>query len=300
MSDSENKSSKLLGKKREKESEKESSSEDNKGKKLKKEEESESESSESNKPRKSLFGANEKGFTGGLFGDLDNPNKTTNLFGESKTGSLFGNTSGSLFGDSKNKEEDNKNSLFGKGLFDFSAINNKKEEENNEEEGDDNIGRSNSPKHVYNPEEEDEKEESDGYIKRYAKKVDNTLLYDKEKKSFISKGEGFIIIETQENKEDKKRFARIIYRNLIGGIIFQGILNDKINKCNPYEKKLKHICHIIFLMKENKTNEENKEKDDNFVLAQAKILFANQDEINKFENKYKDSIKYIKNEINNF
>ena len=53
-------------------------------------------------------------------------------------------------------------------------------------------------------------------------------------------------------------------------------------------------------MKENKTNEENKEKDDNFVLAQAKILFANQDEINKFENKYKDSIKYIKNEINNF
>ena len=298
MSDSENKSSKLLGKKREKESEKESSSEDNKGKKLKKEEESESESSESNKPRKSLFGENEKGFTGGLFGDLDNPNKTTNLFGESKTGSLFGNTSGSLFGDSKNKEEDNKNSLFGKGLFDFSAINNKKEEENNEEEGDDNIGRSNSPKHVYNPEEEDEK--SDGYIKRYAKKVDNTLLYDKEKKSFISKGEGFIIIETQENKEDKKRFARIIYRNLIGGIIFQGILNDKINKCNPYEKKLKHICHIIFLMKENKTNEENKEKDDNFVLAQAKILFANQDEINKFENKYKDSIKYIKNEINNF
>ena len=181
MSDSENKSSKLLGKKREKESEKESSSEDNKGKKLKKEEESESESSESNKPRKSLFGENEKGFTGGLFGDLDNPNKTTNLFGESKTGSLFGNTSGSLFGDSKNKEEDNKNSLFGKGLFDFSAINNKKEEENNEEEGDDNIGRSNSPKHEYNPEEEDEKEESDGYIKRYAKKVDNTLLYDKEK-----------------------------------------------------------------------------------------------------------------------
>ena len=66
------------------------------------------------------------------------------------------------------------------------------------------------------------------------------------------------------------------------------------------KKKLKHICHIIFLMKENKTNEENKEKDDNFVLAQAKILFANQDEINKFENKYKDSIKYIKNEINNF
>jgi hypothetical protein len=296
MSDSENKSSKLLGKKREKESEKESSSEDNKGKKLKKEEESESESSESNKPRKSLFGENEKGFTGGLFGDLDNPNKTTSLFGDnSKSGSLFGNTSGSLFGDSKSKEEDNKNSLFGKGLFDFSSINNKKEEEyNNEEEGgDDNIGKSNSPKHEYNPEEEDEKEETDGYIKRYAKKVDNTLLYDLEKKSFVSKGEGFIIIETQEDKENKKRFARIVYRNLIGGIIFQGILNDKINKCHPYEKKLKHICHIFFLMTKG-------DKENNLSLAQAKILFVSQEEIKKFEMKYIDAIKYIKNEIDKF
>ena len=309
MSDSENKSSNLLGRKREKDSSNNSSSEDNNPKKLKKEEksDSDSDSSESDKPRKSLFGANEKGFTGGLFGDLDNPNKSSGLFGDlnSKSGSLFNNTSGSLFGESKGKEEDNKNSLFGKGLFDFSAINNKKEEENdnNEEEGDDNIGRSNSPKHVYNPEEENEGgEESDGFIKRYAKKVDNTLIYDKEEKKFISRGEGFIVIETQENKEDKKRFARIVYRNLIGGIIFQGILNDKINKCNPYEKKFKQICHIIFLMKENKKSEENKEEKekDNFVLAQAKILFASQDEINKFENKYKDSIKYIKNEINNF
>ena len=311
MSDSENKSSNLLGRKREKDSENNSSSEANNPKKLKKEEESDSDSdsSKSSNPRKSLFGKNEKGFTGGLFGDLDNPNKPSGLFGDlnSKSLSLFGNTSGSLFGESKDKEEDNKNSLFGKGLFDFSSINNKKEEEdnnNNEEEGDDNIGRSNSPKHVYNPEEENEGvEESDGFIKRYAKKVDNTLIYDKEEKKFISRGEGFIVIETQENKEDKKRFARIVYRNLIGGIIFQGILNDKINKCHPYEKKLKQICHIIFLMKENKINEENKEdkkEKDNFVLAQAKILFASQDEINKFEKKYNDSIKYIKNEINNF
>ena len=136
MSDSEKKSiPSLLGKKREKTSENDSYSEDNKGKKLKKESDSESESSSSNKPHRSLFGANEKGFTGGLFGDLDNPTKPTNLFGDSKAGSLFGNTGGSLFGDSKNKEEDNKNSLFGQGLFDFSNVNNKKEneDENNEE-----------------------------------------------------------------------------------------------------------------------------------------------------------------------
>ena len=298
MSDCEKKSlPSLLGKKREKTSEKDSSSEDNKSKKSKNEEsDSNSESSESSKPHKTLFGEHEKGFTGGLFGDLDNPSKSSKLFEDSKpaSGSLFGNTGGSLFGDSKNKEGENKNSLFGPGLFDFSNVNNKKEnEDENNEEGDDNIGKSNSPKHEYNPEEEEEKEESDGYIRRYAKKVDNTLLYDKKEKKFVSKGEGFIIIETQENKEDKKRYARIVYRNSIGGIIFQGILNDKINKCNPYEKKLKHICHIIFLMK------ENSEKED-LVLGQAKILFINQEEINKFQNKYNDSIKYIKNEIDNF
>ena len=175
-------------------------------------------------------------------------------------------------------------------------MNNKKEnEEENNEEGDDNIGKSNSPKHEYNPENEsnENKEDKDGYIKRYIKKVENILLYDKILKTYVSKGEGFIIIETQENKEDKKRFARIVYRNLIGGIIFQGILNEKINKCNPYEKKLKHICHIIFLMKEN-------DEKDNLVLAQAKIPFISQEEINKFEKKYNDSIKYIKNEIDNF
>ena len=313
MSDSDKKNSKLLGKKREKTPENESSSEDKGVKRLKKSEEndSESESSESDKPHKSLFGEHEKGFTGGLFGDLDNPNKTTSLFGDSKSKptSLFGNTGGSLFGDVKNKEGDNNNSLFGKGLFDFSSINNKKEkeEDENNEEGDDNIGKSNSPKHEYNPEEENEKEESDGYIKRYAKKVDNTLLYDKAQNKFISKGEGFIVIETQENKEDKKRFARIVYRNLIGGIIFQGILNDKIYKCHPYEKKLKHICHIFFLMKEIKAKEEDKEEDkekekekDNLILAQAKILFVTQEEIKKFEMKYNETIKYIKNEIDNF
>ena len=307
MSDTDKKDSKLLGKKREKESDKESSSEEKGVKRVKKSEEkdSESESSESNKPHKSLFGEHEKGFTGGLFGDLDNPNKTTSLFGDnkSKTTSLFGNTGGSLFGDSKNKEE-NSGGLFGKGLFDFSSINNKKEkEEENNEEGDDNIGKSNSPKHEYNPEEENEKEESDGYIKRYAKKVDNTLLYDKSQNKFISKGEGFIVIETQENKEDKKRFARIVYRNLIGGIIFQGIFNDKIYKCNSYEKKLKHICHIFFLMKEIKAKEDEKEKEkekENLMLAQAKILFVSQEEIKKFEMKYNETIKYIKNEINNF
>jgi len=295
----------LLGKKREleKESEdKDKSVEDKKEKKTegKQEEKDNDESSSSSpsQPKKSLFSNKETGFKGGLFGDLDNPKSApTSLFGNSTGGSLFGNTGGSLFGNIESKPSNN--SLFSGGLFDFSKVNSKKEEENNNEEGegDDNIGKSNSPKHEYNPEkdENEKKEDEDGYRKRYAKKVDNASLYEKLKKTFVSRGEGFIIIETQEkeNKDNKKeRFARIIYRNLIGGIIFQGILHDKINKCVKLEKKLKHICHVIFL-----TKEENSEE---LSLAQAKIVFTTQEEIDTFYEKYNNTIKYIKNEIDDF
>jgi len=323
----------LLGKKRE--SEKLNNSEEEKESPIKKQKKSEvkkddnlekkdvddsSESSDS-QPKQTLFGNNEKGFTGGLFGDLDNPQKSTSLFEKkdegtglfSNTGgSLFGNiktegglfgstkTEGSLFGNSKSESKPNEGGgLFSGGLFDFSQINKPKDNDDNEinkdegEEGDDNIGKSNSPKREYNPEEN--KEDKDGFIKRYSKKVDNTLLYDKLQKTYISRGEGFIIIETQEkdNNDKKERFARIIYRNTIGGIIFQGILHKDINKCIIYEKKLKHICHFIFLIKEE--DEKNP-----LSLGQAKIPFTTIEEINKFSEAYNNTIKYIKNDIDDF
>ena len=296
----------LLGKKRELEKDDEDKENSVKKQKERKKEgkpeekdNDESSSSSPSQPKKSLFSNKETGFKGGLFGDLDNPNKApTSLFGNSSGGSLFGNTGGSLFGNIESKPSSN--SLFSGGLFDFSKVNSKKEEEennNDEGEGDDNIGKSNSPKHEYNPEKEEteKKEDKDGYIKRYAKKVDNATLYDKLKKTFVSRGEGFIIIETQEkeNSDNKKeRFARIVYRNLIGGIIFQGVIHDKINKCVKLEKKLKHICHIVFL-----TKEENNEE---LSLAQAKIVFSTQDEIDNFSDKFNNTIKYIKNEIDDF
>ena len=303
---------KLLGKKREKEknSESEENEEQSSQKKQKKlenkpkedEQEVSSNSSKSSdsQPRQSLFGKNEKGFSKGLFGDLDNPQKPTSLFGQSSegTGGLFSNTGGSLFG---NIQTDTKASggLFSGGLFNFSQINNvKKEEEEDNGEGDggdDNIGK--SPKHEYNPENEnnEKKPDKDGYIKRYTKKLDNALLYDKLRKTFISKGEGFIIIETQEKENEdktKKRFARILYRNSIGGIIFQGIFNEQINKCVVSEKKLKHICLFVFVVQEENTN--------NLTYAQAKIPFTTEEEINKFVDKYKNTIKYIKNEIDDY
>ena len=316
----------LLGKKRCEESDKEKEKEKTNTKKKKvesnkkdeeKDEEEESSSSDG-QPRQSLFGNNEKGFTGGLFGDLDNPQKPTSLFDNSQKStnlfdnpqkptslfdkpkegtSLFGNTGGSLFGNNQS-EEKTSGGLFSGALFDFSNINKKKEDEEEEGDGDDNIGKSNSPKHEYNPENEnnENKPDKDGYIKRYIKKVDNILLYDKLRNTYISKGEGFIIIETQEKENEnnkKERFAIILYRNSIGGIIFQGIVHDKINKCVSYEKKLKYICYFSFLIEQN--DEKNK-----YTLGQAKIPFSSLDESNKFSEKYENTIKYIKNEIDDF
>ena len=304
----------LLGKKRELEKEKVSNEENEKSnskkkkiesneKEISKDEEESSSSSSDEQPKQSLFGNNETGFKGGLFGDLDNPQKPTGLFEKTKEEgtnpfkgqNLFSNTGGSLFGNIQT-EQKTSGGLFSGELFDFSNINKKKDDEEGEDgEGDDNIGKSNSPKHEYNP-EEDNKEDKDGFIKRYIKKLDNASLYDKMRKSYVSKGEGFIIIETQEKENEnktKERFARILYRNNIGGIIFQGVLNAEINKCITYEKKLKHICHFIFLEKGDDTKNP-------LVLGQAKIPFSTLDDINIFSEKYNNTIKYIKNEIDDF
>ena len=217
MSESKKESS-LLGKKRESEKREELKEEVKKKskKKEKKNEEEEDDSSSSSsesQPRQSLFGKNEKGFKGGLFGDLDNPQQPTSLFDKPKEGtSLFGNTSGNLFGNISSETKPS-SGLFSGGLFNFSQINKKKEDEGEgegeaENEGDDNIGKSNSPKHEYNPENEN-KEDKDGYIKRYIKKVDKVLLYDGLQKTFVSKGDGFLIIETQEVENEEKKKGKI-------------------------------------------------------------------------------------------
>ena len=286
----------LLGKKREKtdKDSEEDSSKDPKNKKQKKSSESSdnsnSESSESEddgQPKKSLFGENEKGFTGGLFGDLNNPEKQQpSLFGNTGE-SIFGNISsgGSLFGNLKG-EQKKEGSLFSGNLFDFSKINKKEEDE---EEGDDNIGKSNSPKHEYNPEKEKENDNK----KKYVKKMNDVFLLDKNEKKYISRGEGFLSIESQEIEKDgkKERFVILIYRNTIGGIIFEGVLDSKVNKFDSYEKKLKKVCHIFFLMKD---------KDNVPSLAQAKIPFTSEEDVKEFEEKYKNAIKYLKNEVEDF
>ena len=55
---------------------------------------------------------------------------------------------------------------------------------------------------------------------------------------------------------------------------------------------MKHVSYFIFLSKED-------DKSD-ISLAQAKIPFTTLEEINKFSEKYNNTIKYLNNEIDDF
>jgi hypothetical protein len=225
-----------------------------------------------------------------LFGD----NKESSLFGDKKESSLFGNI-----------DNQNQSSLFSnKPLFGSFTNNDKEEKEEKESDDDKNIGekdevgeglgeeKDDGP--VYNPEnDESDKDDNNKYVKRYIKKVEKVFLLDKNDKKYINKGEGFISIETQTTKkeENENKSAVFIFRNNIGGLLFEGFLNEKINKINSYEKNGKHIAQFVFLMND---------KDNKISMTQCKIPFNNKEDSEKFVKKYNESIQYIKKEIKEF
>ena len=320
---------KLLGKKRINQEEKnekeedvedseEEDSENNKNIFLYEESEEESSESEDSKPVQRLFGENESGFTKGLFDNKSDQNKESKNEGE-KSSSLFGdkplfdfssktkdkkheNKSSSLFGDkplfdfsSNDKEEKKENKS---SLFDSSSLfgNKEEKEEEKEEEGDDNIGKSNSPKREYNPEiidKEKNKDDNNKYVKRFVKKVEKVFLYDKEEKKYICKGEGFISIETMTTKKDdkEKKDGIVVMRNTIGGLIFEGFLNEKINKFESKEIKGKFLA--IFVLLKN-------DKDNNISMTYCKIPFNTKEDFEHFQKVYNETIKYLKLEIKEF
>ena len=297
----------LLGKKHKKEEEENSSNKNNEENEESKSEKSNSSSSEdNNKPVKSIFNNPEKetGFkTEGLFGT--NSENKGSLFGKSpnlEKGGAFGDLSNpiktpvSLFGSSSDNLIKKDSSLFGSGLFTFNTSNSKdekKDSKSDEEEGDDNIGQSNSP-NAYNPEEETEKEKennNNGFKKIYIKRVDDLYTLNKEEKKYISKGNGYISIEIKKDNDDK-RFAVLMFRNLIGKTLLEGIFNEKIDKFDTYEKKFKYVAHLMVVIKENDEKDKNK-----ISICNVKIPFMKNEELKLFEDKYKETIKFINKEI---
>lgn len=278
------------------------------------EEEEESESEES-KPVQRLFSDKDVGFSKGLFDNSTTKKEQKEPKNESggsrkplfdfsqkeeNKSSLFGDKKSSLFPD------DNKSSLFSNQPL-FGPSNNKDGEEKEAKENDDDKEKneegkdgedveekSEGPKQVYNPEVvEGDQDDNNKYVKRYVKKVDKVLLFDKNEKKYISKEEGFISIETQTTKKDENenKTAVFIFRNNIGGLIIEGFLNDKINKIDSYEKNGKHVANFVMLMND---------KDNKISMTQCKVPFNNKEDSEKFVNIYNEAIKYIKKEIKEF
>ena len=283
----------LLGNKRSKRSESEDNSNES------------SDESDDGQPVKSIFtNPNEQGFsTGGLFGNNSSSNPSKGLFGDlsntnSKPKSLFGDSlfkpaSGSLFGNT------NTSGLFSASSSLFSNINNTAanntkddEEENENDDNDDNNDKPASP-NGYNPENEIGCDEN-AFNKIYVKKVESFYLFSKgeeegdKKGKYVNRGEGFLSIETKDDKESGKRFAVVMMRNTIGNVLCEGILNEKFNKFISYEKKFKHVAHFYFLVS---VNEKDKKK---VEAGNAKVPYSSEDDMKKFEEKYKEAIEFLK------
>jgi hypothetical protein len=125
------------------------------------------------------------------------------------------------------------------------------------------------------------------------KKVEKVFLYDKVEKKYVCKGEGFISIETMTTKNDdkEKKDGIVVMRNTIGGLIFEGFLNEKINKFESKEIKGKFLVIFVLLMND---------KENNISLTHCKIPFNTKEDFEHFQKVYNETIKYLKLEIKEF
>ena len=83
-----------------------------------------------------------------------------------------------------------------------------------------------------------------------------------------------------------------MFRNLIGKTLLEGIFNEKIDKFDTYEKKFKYVAHLMVVIKENDEEDKNK-----ISICNVKIPFMKKEELKLFEDKYKETIKFINKEI---
>ena len=274
------------------------------------EEDEESNESQQSEPVKRLFSDKEIGFSKGLFDNNPTTKKESKieenkpLFDFSKKfdnkNSLFGNIS--LFNKEDNEKKEEKNDK-NEGKKEENKEENKEEKKiekkynkKEEKDEDDNYGKyNNSSRYEYNPQislKEDD-DDNNKYVKRYVKQIDKIFLMDDIEKKFVSKGEGFASIETQTTREEKKekKNAIFIFRNNIGNLIFEGFLNEKINKIENFEKNDKYIAQFVILMNDKKNK---------IYMTRSKIYFKNKDDLHEFTNIYNKAIKYINNELKDF
>jgi hypothetical protein len=182
---------------------------------------SESETPKEKKEVSKLFG-DTKLSSGGLFGNLSSGSTEDKpkLFANAGSSNLFANSS--LFsGSSSSLFSGGSNSLFGaKPLFNFSSVgatggflNKKEEEEKSDEEGgegDNDLFQSDSPNPYNASDKQPVAAEKSVYSKKYNKEVESIYIFVKEDNKFVSKGKGFLSLESAEI--DGKKVAVVVFR----------------------------------------------------------------------------------------
>ena len=263
-----------------------------------------------NKQKFSLFDNQSSSNTQSLFGKIGNSNNNN-------SNSLFGNinnnkTNNNIFSDNLNSNKDNntkkEGSLFtGESLFKpsgtlfsntegltFSGFKNTtsfftdniskdKKNENEEEEEDENElfkDEDDKPK-TENPKPL-ESQDISNYEKKFTIHIDNFYVYSKENKKYISKGNGFLSIETSKDKN--KKSSVIVFRNHGGNKLVEGFIINNLSKIITEEKNYKNIAIVYYLSINNLGKKE---------LNVAKIPFSNIELFQNFKKAFEDSIKYV-------
>ena len=277
---------------------------------------------EEKKPKFSLFSNQTPSNTQSIFGKIGNSNNnnSNSLFGNSNnnnSNSLFGNinnnkTNNNIFSDNLNSNKDNntkkEGSLFtGESLFKpsgtlfsntegltFSGFKNTtsfftdniskdKKNENEEEEEDENElfkDEDDKPK-TENPKPL-ESQDISNYEKKFTIHIDNFYVYSKENKKYISKGNGFLSIETSKDKN--KKSSVIVFRNHGGNKLVEGFIINNLSKIITEEKNYKNIATVYYLSMNNLGKNE---------IGIAKIPFSNIEIFNDFKKVFEESIKYV-------
>ena len=236
--------------------------------KLKKEKEEEKPKEE--EIPKSLFNFSSTG----LFASTNNNTSSGSLFGNSS--SLFSNTNtNSLFNfTSFSKDNNNTNSFFN---------NLTKKEEVKESDDEDN------KEDVFGDEPQKEEEptklvqQESSFDKKFSQHIDKIYVYKRDEKKYVSKGNGYLSVETAKETE-KAKMAVVVFRNQMGTKIIEGFLNDKLKKIETYMKNYKYGASFSYI-------EFNDKKEP--IVGFAKVPFTHDDELKAFEKGYNEALEYL-------
>lgn len=104
-----------------------------------------------------------------------------------------------------------------------------------EDEGEEVFQKSNSPD-AFKPTES--KPANSDFNRIYIKQIENFFVYSKDDNKYLAKGKGFISIE--QHKEKEKSYF-IVFRNSMGTILFNGVINSNLKLSEKTKKDYKNI-----------------------------------------------------------